>query len=212
VLFLEVALTESWVILITRMAQGPDSGPFVWPSWQLLGAVFGVDVLASTFALFGWISGPAPHGGWTSIVTVVRIWLFSFGVTVVVGLTYVLLSKIKWLNNIGRRIRSSKNAQLEDFLTEMRRMTLVHERDSQGDELYRFTSSSNAEPDGNSNKPKEKNQGKHDASKDAETSRKGGESGQEKTGDREKDEVLNEEGSKEVKQTENADNKKPNST
>jgi hypothetical protein len=67
-------------------------------------------------------------------------------------------------------------------------MTLVHERDSQGDELYRFTSSSNAEPDGNSNKPKEKNQGKHDATKDLKTSRKGGQGGQEKTGDREKDE------------------------
>jgi len=63
VLFLEVALTESWIILITRLAQGPDSGPFVWPSWQLLGAVFGVDILASFFALFGWISGGAPHGG-----------------------------------------------------------------------------------------------------------------------------------------------------
>jgi H+-transporting ATPase len=63
VLFLEVALTESWVILITRLAQGPNSGPPVWPSWQLLGAVFGVDVLASFFALFGWISGGAPHGG-----------------------------------------------------------------------------------------------------------------------------------------------------
>jgi hypothetical protein len=87
-------------------------------------------------------------------------------------------------------------------------MTLVHERDSQGDELYRFTSSSNAELDGNSNKPKEKNQGKHDATKDAKTSRKGGRGGQEKTVDREKDE----EGSKEVKQTENADNKEPNST
>jgi H+-transporting ATPase len=63
VIFLEVALTESWVIFITRMAQEKSSGPFVWPSWQLLGAVFGVDVLATLFALFGWISGPAPHGG-----------------------------------------------------------------------------------------------------------------------------------------------------
>lgn len=63
VIFLEVALTESWVILITRMSQGVNSGPFVWPSWQLVGAVFGVDVLATIFALFGWISGPAVHGG-----------------------------------------------------------------------------------------------------------------------------------------------------
>lgn len=63
ILFLEVALTESWVILITRMAQGPDSGPFVWPSWQLVGAILGVDALATIFALFGWLSGPAVHGG-----------------------------------------------------------------------------------------------------------------------------------------------------
>ena len=62
ILFLEVALTESWVILITRLATGPDSGGFVWPSWQLVGAILGVDILATIFALFGWISGPAVHG------------------------------------------------------------------------------------------------------------------------------------------------------
>ena len=30
--------------------------------------------------------------------------------------------------------RSSKNTKLENFLTEMRRMTLIHERDSHGEE------------------------------------------------------------------------------
>jgi H+-transporting ATPase len=90
-LFLEVALTESWVIFITRLSQGKDDGGFVWPSWQLVGAVFGVDILASLFSLFGWLSGGSQiakdtHGGnWTSIVTVVRVWCFSFGVTVVVA-------------------------------------------------------------------------------------------------------------------------------
>lgn len=63
VLFLEVALTESWVIFITRMSIGEQGGGFVWPSWQLVGAVFGVDVLATLFALFGWIGGPSPGHG-----------------------------------------------------------------------------------------------------------------------------------------------------
>ena len=28
------------------------------PSWQLVGAVFGVDVLATLFCVFGWLNGP----------------------------------------------------------------------------------------------------------------------------------------------------------
>lgn len=63
VLFLEVALTESWVIFITRTSPGKASGGFVMPSWQLVGAVLGVDVLATLFTLFGWIGGPAPVKG-----------------------------------------------------------------------------------------------------------------------------------------------------
>jgi len=39
---------------------------------------------ASIFALFGWLSGPAPHGGWIDIVTVVKVWGYSFGVTVII--------------------------------------------------------------------------------------------------------------------------------
>ncbi|KZT67562.1 plasma-membrane proton-e [Daedalea quercina L-15889] len=139
ILFLEVALTESWVILITRMAQGPEAGPFVWPSWQLIGAILGVDALATIFALFGWLSGPAVHGGWLDIVTVVKIWCYSFGVVVAVGFAYYLLSKIKWLDNIGRRNRSHKNTKLENLLTEMQRLTLVHEHDSNGESYYRIS-------------------------------------------------------------------------
>jgi H+-transporting ATPase len=113
ILFLEVALTESWVIfmyvlpvtqvitprltlgntLSTRMDTGKSSGGFVMPSWQLVGAVLGVDVLATFFCLFGWIGGPAPgprshkdtHSGWVDIVTVVRVWCMSLGVTVIVA-------------------------------------------------------------------------------------------------------------------------------
>ncbi|KIM86703.1 hypothetical protein PILCRDRAFT_96084 [Piloderma croceum F 1598] len=213
VLFLEVALTESWVILITRLAQGPDSGPFVWPSWQLLGAVFGVDILASIFALFGWISGGAPHGGWTSIVTVVRIWLFSFGVVTVVGLAYLLLNKIRWLDNIGRRKRSSRNAKLEDFLTEMKRMTLVHERDSHGEDHYRFgAATSNSVPDNeqNQNKPKAE---VSDSAKDAKEDEKGEEiDGQGKTSDGDKDKDSKDDSAIEIKQAESPDGDGPHST
>ncbi|KAI0920015.1 hypothetical protein AcV7_006027 [Taiwanofungus camphoratus] len=150
ILFLEVALTESWVILITRLSQGPDSGPFVWPSWQLVGAVLGVDVLATMFTLFGWISGPAPHGGWTDIVTVIKIWGFSFGVTVFIGFVYLLLNKINWLTNLGRPHRSKKDIQMENFITEMQRLTLVHERDSRGEDYFRIagTATSEKQPDG----------------------------------------------------------------
>jgi H+-transporting ATPase len=51
VVFLEISLTENWLIFITRA-----NGPF-WssiPSWQLAGAILAVDLLATFFTLFGW--------------------------------------------------------------------------------------------------------------------------------------------------------------
>ena len=72
--------------VVTRLAQEPGT-PNVFPSIQLILAVLGVDILASIFALFGWISGPATpkqHSGWVDIVTVVKIWGYSFGVTVII--------------------------------------------------------------------------------------------------------------------------------
>ncbi|KZT71324.1 plasma-membrane proton-e [Daedalea quercina L-15889] len=174
ILFLEVALTESWVILITRMATGPDSGPFVWPSWQLVGAILGVDILATIFSLFGWISGPAVHGGWIDIVTVVKIWAYSFGVAVAVGFLYFVLSRMRWLDNIGRRNRSRKNVKLENFITEMQRLTLVHERDAQGESYYRLSSGSSPEEKKNSEKPKATKAGSsHNVAEDARKNGKG---------------------------------------
>jgi H+-transporting ATPase len=54
VLFLEITLTENWLIFITRA-----NGPF-WstiPSWQLAGAIAIVDLIATFFCLFGWFVG-----------------------------------------------------------------------------------------------------------------------------------------------------------
>ncbi|EGO25552.1 hypothetical protein SERLADRAFT_355758 [Serpula lacrymans var. lacrymans S7.9] len=162
VLFLEVALTESWIIFITRLSQGPDTGKFEWPSFQLLAAVLGVDILATIFALFGWISGAAPHGGWTDIVTVVRIWLYSFGVIVVIAIVYMILNGFSWLDRIGRPSRSRKNEKLENFMLELQRMTLVHERD---DDSYHFAAVSTKKgPSGDDGKAKN---GKKEAPKEA---------------------------------------------
>jgi hypothetical protein len=109
-----------WLIFITR---GGDK----LPSLQLVGAVFGVDVLATIFALFGWLSGPAPHGGWIDVVTVVRIYCYSIGVTVVMALVYYILNHLPFLDNLGRSRRGKKNKVIEDLITELQRLTIVHE-------------------------------------------------------------------------------------
>ncbi|TDL15261.1 plasma-membrane proton-e [Rickenella mellea] len=157
VIFLEVALTESWIIFITRLNQGPDSGEFQWPSFQLVGAVLGVDILATFFAAFGWISGFAAHGGWTDIVTIVRIWLFSFGVTVIITIVYLLLNKITWLDRIGRRERSKKDERLENFLADLQRLTLVHERSEANHDSYHLAPGTSSNAQGRDSEPSKKN-------------------------------------------------------
>ena len=72
VLFLQISLSENWLIFITR-----SDGPF-WssiPSWQLAGAILIVDIVATFFCLFGFFVG-----GRTSIVAVVRVWSKSSGI------------------------------------------------------------------------------------------------------------------------------------
>jgi H+-transporting ATPase len=81
ILFLEISLTENWLIFITRA-----NGPF-WssiPSWQLSGAILVVDIIATLFTIFGWFEGNEQ----TSIVAVVRIWIYSFGIFCVMGGVY----------------------------------------------------------------------------------------------------------------------------
>jgi len=112
VLFLEIALTENWLIFITR-ANG-----YFWssmPSWQLTVAVLVVDVIATVFCIFGWFVG-----GRTSVVAVVRIWIFSFGVFCVLGGLYYLLSDSAGFDNMmhGKSLKKDrKQRSLEDFGT-----------------------------------------------------------------------------------------------
>lgn len=110
VLFLQISLSENWLIFITRA-----DGPF-WasiPSWQLSGAILIVDIVATFFCIFGFFVG-----GQTSIVAVVRIWLFSFGVFCVMGGVYYLLQGSTGFDSLMHGKSPKKNQKqrsLEDF-------------------------------------------------------------------------------------------------
>lgn len=124
VMFLEISLTENWLIFITRAV-----GPF-WsslPSWQLTGAVFIVDIIATMFTLFGWFSQ-----NWNDIVTVVRVWIWSIGVFCVLGGAYYLLSESVAFDRLmnGLPVKEKKSPRsIEDFLATMRRVSTQHEKD-----------------------------------------------------------------------------------
>lgn len=123
ILFLQISLTENWLIFITR-AQGPFWSSI--PSWQLGGAILIVDIIATCFTLFGWWSQ-----NWTDIVTVVRTWVFSFGVFCVMGGLYYLMSGSEAFDNIcnGRPAKPHKdNRSVEDFLMSMQRVSTQHEK------------------------------------------------------------------------------------
>ncbi|KAI0853585.1 plasma-membrane proton-e [Daldinia vernicosa] len=136
VLFLEVALTENWLIFVTRGGQ-------TWPSWQLVGAVLGVDAIATIFALFGWLSGSGggvmettPHtsfvnspNGWTDIVTVVVVWAYSIGVIIFIAIVYLALNSFSWINNLGRTDRNKKDTLIENIIGHINKLAIEHEPD-----------------------------------------------------------------------------------
>ncbi|KAK5400967.1 hypothetical protein LTR06_011089 [Exophiala xenobiotica] len=138
-LFLQISLVENWLIFVTR-------GGKTWPSWKLVGAIFIVDVISTLFCIFGWL-----HGGKhefdtipgdqfiddrysedTSIVTVVVIWGYSIGVTIVVAIVYFLLTSIGWIDNLGRESRSRADTAMEDILSRLSRVAVEHETDIHG--------------------------------------------------------------------------------
>lgn len=135
VLFLEVALTENWLIFVTRGGQ-------TWPSWQLVGAILGVDALATIFALFGWLSGSGggvmettpptsfvnSYNGWTDIVTVVVIWAYSIGVLIFIAIVYLALNSFSWINNLGRKDRNKKDTQIENIIGHINKLASKLER------------------------------------------------------------------------------------
>ena len=145
ILFLEVSLTENWLIFVTR-------GGNTWPSWQLVGAILGVDVISTLFCVFGWLtqglgepSDPATHNvnlsrdGHTSIVTVLIVWGYSIGVTIVIAIVYYLLSSMSWLDNLGRAKRSHADTQMENILSHLFKVAVAHERDEHGADRWHLT-------------------------------------------------------------------------
>ncbi|KAI6092795.1 plasma-membrane proton-e [Hypoxylon rubiginosum] len=123
VLFLEISLTENWLIFITRA-----NGPF-WssiPSWQLTGAILLVDILATCFTIWGFF-----EDGYTHIVAVVRIWIFSFGVFCILGGIYYILQDSVGFDNLmhGKSPKGSqKQRSLEDFVVSLQRVSTQHEK------------------------------------------------------------------------------------
>lgn len=133
ILFLEVALTENWLIFVTR-------GGKTFPNWQLIGAILAVDALATIFCVFGWLSGLPQvtdprtvynqrRDGWTDIVTVVVVWAYSIGVTIVIAIVYYLLNRIPWLDNLGRANRSAHDSKMENIIGHISKLALHHQTD-----------------------------------------------------------------------------------
>ncbi|KAL7749445.1 plasma membrane H+-ATPase [Sorochytrium milnesiophthora] len=119
ILFLQTALSENWLIFITR------STTSLWdtrPSWQLVSAVLVVDIIASLFAIFGWFSGVP-----TDIVTVVRVWIYGFGMFGIMAITYSRLVNSKLFSKLvgGGQTREKG---LEDFMYNLERVSMIHEQ------------------------------------------------------------------------------------
>ncbi|KAI0023224.1 plasma membrane H+-ATPase [Xylariomycetidae sp. FL0641] len=146
ILFLQVSLTENWLIFVTR-------GFETLPSWQLVSAIFGVDVLATLFCVFGWFSGGfegnesaftpvtdklSPSGA-TDIVTIVVIWVYSIACVIVIAIIYQMMINMKSLDNLGRKKRSAQDTMMENILTHLSKVAVEHERDDHGDRYYLAT-------------------------------------------------------------------------
>ena len=140
ILFLEVSLTENWLIFVTR-------GGSSLPSLQLVVAIAGVDALATIFCLFGWLADtdmtPSPYdqflstpkateNGWTNIVTVVRVWAYSLGVEVVIALVYFVLNKIPWLNDLGRTKQSKSDVQMKRIFEQLSSVSVQYQKQEDG--------------------------------------------------------------------------------
>jgi H+-transporting ATPase len=156
VLFLEVALTENWLIFVTR-------GAATFPSWQLVGAIAGVDAMATLFCIFGWLSGgihqaplPDPNSQWwykqtgngrTDVVTAIVIWAYSIGVIIVIAITYFMLNQIPTLNDLGRKNRNVHDTQMENIIGHLSKLAIKHEKDEHGESRWTLSTKSTEETD-----------------------------------------------------------------
>lgn len=141
ILFLEVSLTENWLIFVTR-------GFETRPNWQLVGAIAGVDVLATLFCVFGWLTGgiddpstgfaggSLSENGSTDFLTIIVVWGFSIAVIIVCGIVYYIMSGMRVLNDLGRKKRSASDTLMENVLKHLSSVAIEHERDERGSRFY----------------------------------------------------------------------------
>ena len=117
VMFLEIALTENWLIFITRTGGQP-----FWasrPSWQLVSAILLVDAFATVFCVFGWFY----DAGWTYVVssasTIVRVWVFSLGLFFAMAGVYYLLADAPAFNLMMHCQRPWRSCKKENHSFEL---------------------------------------------------------------------------------------------
>jgi H+-transporting ATPase len=85
--------------------------------------------------------------GHTDIVTVVVIWGYSIGVTIVIAIVYYLLNSIPSLADIGRKKRSHHDTQMENIIGHLSKLTLQHETMPNGEGRYTIQTKVNDEDD-----------------------------------------------------------------
>ena len=91
---------------------------------------------------------PQDNNGNTSIVTVVIIWLYSFGVVVFIAIVYYILNQVPWLKNLGRRNRDVRNTNIENVIGQLNKLALDHEFDREaGIDRYVLKERQTAEED-----------------------------------------------------------------
>ena len=68
-----------------------------FPSIQLVGAIFVVDIISTLITLFGWL---VPNSTTTDIVTVILIWMYSVGMTLLLFLVFYLVNHVYFSNKV----------------------------------------------------------------------------------------------------------------
>jgi H+-transporting ATPase len=91
--FLEISFTQSWLIFSTRTGGGFWK---FWPSWRLITSAVVVDIVASIVALFA-----DRFAETINMIAVVRVWIFSVGVFLLVDFTNAALGRASKYNDLA---------------------------------------------------------------------------------------------------------------
>ncbi|CAG8102616.1 unnamed protein product [Penicillium salamii] len=113
VMFLQISLAESWLILITRASGAGSRALFVRaPSVILCASILAVNLAATLMAAYG------VFGESVSLWTCLRVGGISVGVTCVIAMVYVLLHNSEAFDNLMHGRFSGRKAKMrssEDF-------------------------------------------------------------------------------------------------